>query len=61
MVVPAGLGAMDPGTLGIEKPARGDLTSTFTGGACVSVAPQLEQNLASSEFALPHRGHKVID
>jgi len=52
---------MDPGTLGIEKPAKGDFTSTFTGGACVSVAPQLEQNLASSEFALPHRGHKDID
>jgi len=60
-MVPVGPGVTDPGTFGIEKPAKGDFTSTFTGGACVSVAPQLEQNLASSEFALPHRGHKVMD
>jgi hypothetical protein len=55
-----GLGTTDPGILGTEMPVSGDFTSTFTGGDCASVAPQLEQNLASSEFALPHREHEVI-
>jgi hypothetical protein len=35
-------------------PVNGDFTSTLTGGALESVAPQLKQNRASSAFGLPH-------
>lgn len=55
------LGAYMGGTAGVGgRLANGDFMSTFTGGACEILAPQLKQNRASSVFGLPQLGHARI-
>jgi hypothetical protein len=44
----------------VGYPPIGDLTSTLTGGVCVSAEPQAEQNRASSMFDLPHTRHVIM-
>jgi hypothetical protein len=43
--------------VGFTAGVRGDFTSTLTGGACESAAPQVKQYFASSALVLPQTLH----